>query len=507
MKAPWLPCLLCLLACDPRSLGSFGREMGQAPALDPRDAGSSELDAASGRDSGLPADRDAAVGALDAALPDGSADASLPDASLPDGSLADASLADASLVDGSLPDGSVFECDPAAAERCDGRDNDCDGLLDLHEGLPLSGVSRDLDVGRDPVVVAAGDRFGVVYARAGAVWFRSIDAAGNGQGGALRIDEPAETSPLGTVALAFSGGTFAVAWGRDDGVRFRLVDARGAALGAVHHFEPPTHEVPRRVRVGRMEGGDWLLLYEHGPARLDRLPAIVGRRITAANESLPLQFELARGATSELALVTAPDFVRVAWLWESEPFEGMPRPQSWMVLQYLTATLTRPGDPFHEAFRPVNQAPGTLAGLVLATSPQGYAFAWADRLAGHDRLSFMQHDPDSLTRCIPAWMHSTPGNEDIQLLPRAMVGGQHRYLIAGSRGDVLELVEVVLDDLETGERVCRYSQRATVAEAPHEEVAMAQLASGKLLVVWEERRPPGDSVVMQRLLGPHLCAP
>jgi len=103
------------------------------------DSGAMIGDAGSDGDAGRPIE-DAG---LDANLPD----ADLPDADLPDANLADADLPDADLPDANLPDANLLDAgvgEPdacvAAAETCNGLDDDCDGTVDngVPAGAPCS---------------------------------------------------------------------------------------------------------------------------------------------------------------------------------------------------------------------------------------------------------------------------------------------------------------------------------------------------------------------------------
>ncbi|HTA91019.1 MAG TPA: putative metal-binding motif-containing protein [Polyangiaceae bacterium] len=162
---------------------------------------------------------------------------------------------------------------PGAKEICDGIDNDCNGKIDVNDGLPFSGKNTVLASVAGGGVAAAWLASGGVY---GVTWvdygpegdtpsyeFAAFDSTGK----VVVADEPVVSFSVGSDAGSFppaiSAGdsAFAIAWNSDASVVFRRVTAAGAvdANSVVHDVQSAAPLAVIPAMVGQVPGGDWLL--------------------------------------------------------------------------------------------------------------------------------------------------------------------------------------------------------------------------------------------------------
>lgn len=165
------------------------------------------------------------------------------------------------------------DCDDAAAtvftgapELCDGIDNDCDGKLDLDDGLNVSGTTVELGPAgatrASPSIAWAPEKslYGISYidlttAGKKQIYFETVDPQGQVVTAPLPFGDVSNQSSTGSIA--WGGDSFGAAWSDDEAVRFRTVASNGA-VGPVRYVAGGTTLFPR---VARAASGNWAVAY------------------------------------------------------------------------------------------------------------------------------------------------------------------------------------------------------------------------------------------------------
>jgi hypothetical protein len=138
---------------------------------------------------------------------------------------------------------------PGANELCDGVDSDCDGKVDVDDGLPLSGAEITIveqastDVQAPSITWAsASKKFGVVWRNDTHIWFGLLDASGT----LSAIKQVSQGTAGRGASITSDGQGFAVVYDTNDATQFlaaRKYDASGNPL------TPP-------VKIADVAGGD-----------------------------------------------------------------------------------------------------------------------------------------------------------------------------------------------------------------------------------------------------------
>jgi hypothetical protein len=377
---------------------------------------------------------------------------------------------------------------PGAAELCDGLDNDCDGLVDLEDGLVASGTSESLGAGAGVTLAFDGSQtYGVAYRTADGTKFRALDLQGKPLGEAVPINDYD-----GLPSIAWGGDAFGVASSLHGGAALQRISAAGELVGPSIDLSSPSCTSFGNTAVARVGLGSWLYFYECADS--DR--SVSARRISSEGKVDEPVFSIADAPSTIASLAVSGTQLAAVW-----PRRQGADPASFFIeWTRRDATLLKL-DTGDQALASDAQ-PGYAGSPVIAATPSGYAVAWNERAVdGSEHVWFGEFDREGQMQCgLKDLSLSFPSGREAVTLAQ-MVSRPGGVAIVGSAwiNDFTYGLDVI--EMRTG---CEYVQRFRV-DTKNGFFAPALASSGEhgVLLGWTDSKQLAE--LKKRVLGAHFC--
>lgn len=277
-------------------------------------------------------------------------------------------------------DDSTDAVSPGTAEVCDGVDNDCDGKLDLSDGLSLVGSIKDI-ANRNRVAVASqGSGFFALVGTSPVdqgLFYGSINASGTSDFDTTPIFSPADETYLAPQAAAL-GATVGVVYVRS-GKGGRFVHAGMTTNGCCWEVASPpgSSAQPRMGDISAREQGDFLMTSARTSSSGDTVYVATHNELGSSSENSMVFTASSLDATYSPRVASVGENSGLLWQTLS------PRALNWSLLS-----------PSLE-FGATEELSATAYYADLASVDTGYAIAWVEG-AG---FRFMLKDSNGTTAC------------------------------------------------------------------------------------------------------------
>jgi hypothetical protein len=388
---------------------------------------------------------------------------------------------------------------PQAMELCDGLDNDCDGSLDLEDGLTLAGEAHYLLDGRYPAVAwSSAGVHGLVYEQTG-IQYAALDAEGKVMGApGLVADVPDHFDGVFRPALSAGHGEFAITWSRDHELGFRRFTPSGMPVGeavAVASSEPKF----RGAQPAALGESDWLVVFEGFASASAEDSMLKARRIDGHDSAVGV-VETLVGEASNLSGVRSLG-ERLGIVWSRQDYAAGSSSISW-------AGRAASDSAAQPAIDLASMGGTGLTGpAVIAAGHEGYAVVWhevAPDSAGTRRMRFVELDSQGNLRCGPVNLTPHFAPDSGLIWPHDMVASDDGFLVAAlAVPNILNTASGVdLIELRSG---CRFAQRFRVADSwGNAYPRLSRADDGKVVVVWQYDKD-GPDTIQERVLPARFC--
>jgi hypothetical protein len=361
-------------------------------------------------------------------------------------------------------DDNVATTHPGAPELCDRVDNNCNGKIDLEDGLTVSGTSTQLGVTTSatraaPAIAWATDKsvYGVVWydgstSTIGDVYFETFNQAGV-TGVAPELVNAAKTTNTAGLGLTFGGDSFGVTW--VDGSAVDLREVTSAGVLAANTTLVDMLSFSSGPKVAQISGGNWVVAWS----------AFAGGGVT--NTWLASVLSGVAGQANTIGAGTGPGLAASG--------------------QNFIVALDAAGAAAAEVGSNVDgttvSTPLTLVGSkpVVAGGPNGFAVA----VARAGSAALYTYAPTGTAVCGPVNIG------DATFVPAAIVPTATGYLVVSS--GVVRVQEVLAG--------CKLGQLFTVDAGPATNVSIAGSAAG-YGIVWQDTTAAEPK---RHLFGPNFC--
>ncbi len=358
---------------------------------------------------------------------------------------------------------------PGAVETCDGIDNDCNGKIDLKDGLPISGTTVALgpaNAVRDtPTIGWATDKsvYGIAYydgstSDSSDLYFETVDQSGAITLAPLPLN-PGSQSGGTPLALAWGGLAFALTWTSADTSQFyfRSLTSTGELDDTIEVNTPGRYLAA--TGLAENTAGTWAALFsvaESSSYYVQTLPPIgdglVSVSPAAGMADLGASSIAAVGSSFVIGYSTAAHTAAVS-LWETRFTLSVP----------ITVTGQTP---------------------VVGSGADGFAVAVTPALAGN-APAFYAFSATGAPICGPVTL------ADDHFVPAGIVATKTGYLVVSS--GAVRVQEVLAN--------CRMGALFTVDAGPARNVSIAGSAAG-YGVVWQDTLA---NVPNRHVFGPKFC--